>query len=185
MISALYVSTDGPYPKLLDDWWDEKRNAKLYDGTGPVIAHPPCAPWGSFRFVQKKHDPTCGPIAVEQVRKFGGVLEHPRGSKLWEHCGLPRPCEPDDAFGGFTVSVKQVSWGHCSVKPTWLYFCKVDKQKVFDTIKTGGTPTRSCGFNPSKQPKYAGRLPRATPLEMLATPLDFAKWLIEMVTPCP
>jgi len=49
MISALYVETNGCYFNLPDvDPWDEQREARLYNGPNPVIAHPPCQRWGRF-----------------------------------------------------------------------------------------------------------------------------------------
>ena len=75
-VSALYIDPRGPYPALVADCWDEARDAKHYDGPNPVVAHPPCGPWGRLRFLCKYQDASCGPRAVEQVRAFGGVLEH-------------------------------------------------------------------------------------------------------------
>lgn len=66
-------------------------------------------------------DPDIGPRAVEQVRRWGGVLEHPKGSRLFERCGLPRPGEPADSAGGVTFEVSQVHWGHVAEKRTLLY----------------------------------------------------------------
>lgn len=62
-----------------------------------------------------------GPVAVAQVRRWGGVLEHPARSRLWQHCGLPRPGELPDAWGGISIEVEQVDWGHVARKQTWLY----------------------------------------------------------------
>jgi hypothetical protein len=43
MIAALYVEKNGCYFNLPGvDPWDVKRDARLYDGPYPVIAHPPC-----------------------------------------------------------------------------------------------------------------------------------------------
>jgi hypothetical protein len=42
LIAALYVETGGVYYGLPDvDPWDEARDARLYDGPWPVVAHPP------------------------------------------------------------------------------------------------------------------------------------------------
>ena len=48
-IAALYVETGGCYFGLPDvDPWDEIRDARLYEGPWPVVAHPPCQRWGRF-----------------------------------------------------------------------------------------------------------------------------------------
>ena len=45
-IAALYVQKNGCYFGLPDvDPWDEERDARLYAGPHPVVAHPPCARW--------------------------------------------------------------------------------------------------------------------------------------------
>jgi hypothetical protein len=48
VIAALYVATGGCYFGLPDvDPWDVERDARLYPGPHPVIAHPPCGKtWG-------------------------------------------------------------------------------------------------------------------------------------------
>lgn len=47
MIAALYVQTDGVYADIPDvELWDEARDARLYTGPHPVVAHPPCQRWG-------------------------------------------------------------------------------------------------------------------------------------------
>lgn len=107
------------------DCWGEDRDARLYDGPHPVVAHPPCGPWGRSAKFSKYQDPSCGPIAVEQVRHFGGVLEHPEHSRLWQRCRMARPGELPDAFGGITVVVDQVRWGHVARKRSWLYLVGV------------------------------------------------------------
>src|SRR5208282_2605434 len=81
-VAALYVDPLGPYPLLFDvDWYDEKRDARGYDGPHPVVAHPPCGPWGQLHHRCKRdQDKEFGPLAVAAVRRHGGVLEHPAGS---------------------------------------------------------------------------------------------------------
>ena len=120
-VSVLYVDPRGPYPKLVADWWDEKRDARLYAGPNPVVAHPPCGPWSSLRHLWTKHQKEVGPFAVEQVRRWGGVLEHPAYSLLFEACRMPKPGEFSDEHGGCSYEVQQCDWGHPARKRTWIY----------------------------------------------------------------
>src|SRR3954470_6781475 len=103
-IAALYVDRHGPYFGRADvDAWDTERDARQYAGPDPIVAHPPCGPWGRLQHLYKGDEHDCGPRAVDQVRAYGGVLEHPAGSRLWRACGLPRPGELPDAWGGVSV----------------------------------------------------------------------------------
>lgn len=103
------------------------RDARKYPGPYPVVAHPPCGPWGRFwwRYKGGEGDADCGIEAVEAVRKWGGVLEHPHHSGLWAAAELPKPGDVD-SYGGFTVAVNQVNYGHPTIKPTWVYCCGVE-----------------------------------------------------------
>src|SRR5258707_7022100 len=88
-VAALYVDPRGPYPKLVEHWWDEHRDARTYAGPWPVVAHPPCGPWSALRHLHASpEDNEYGVAAIEQVRKWGGVLEQPATSKLFENCGI-------------------------------------------------------------------------------------------------
>jgi hypothetical protein len=135
MIAALYVETDGAYFGLEGvDPWDEARDARLYAGPWPVVAHPPCQRWGRFWHgsTRKPHqfklgdDAGCFAAALGSVREHGGVLEHPADSQAWKHFELARPSRDGgwiaaDSDGGYTCYVEQGFYGHTSRKPTWLY----------------------------------------------------------------
>jgi hypothetical protein len=74
LIAALYIDRGGPYPKMADvDCWDEARDARLYPGPGPVVAHPPCGPWGRLRHLYRGNEHDCGPRAVEQLEAPPGI----------------------------------------------------------------------------------------------------------------
>ena len=120
-VAALFIDRRGPYPARTPHAYDVERNAKTYVGPWPVVAHPPCGPWGRLRHLSRYDDPTCAPWAVHAVQFWGGVLEHPRNSLLWAHCNLPKPGEGVDRFGGYSLEVNQCDFGHVARKATWLY----------------------------------------------------------------
>ncbi len=139
-IAALYVETDGGYFGLSDvEPWDEARDAKLYAGPHPVVAHPPCQRWGRYaeshpitgRIGTLGDDGGCFKSALAAVRTWGGVLEHPKDSRAWDHFGLQKP-PPTGGWvmandqGGWTCCVDQGHYGHISNKRTWLYATGVE-----------------------------------------------------------
>lgn len=127
-VAALFVRRDSVYKTMTDvDAFDVDRNALNFRGGMPVVAHPPCRSWGRLRAFAT---PAPGErdlafFAVDQVRRFGGVLEHPAASTLWPAAGLPR-LGSRDRFGGWTLPVLQSAWGHRADKPTWLYVVGVE-----------------------------------------------------------
>jgi hypothetical protein len=138
-IAALYVETNGIYYGLDDvDPWDEERDARLYAGPWPVVAHPPCARWSILagmietRYGYKRGDDGgCFEAALNAVRKWGGVLEHPAHSAAFRTFGLPIPTRGggwvgtlDD--GGWSCWIDQGWYGHTLKKPTWLYCVGTD-----------------------------------------------------------
>jgi hypothetical protein len=174
-VAALYVDPIGPYPRLVSEWYDEARDARMYAGPWPVVAHPPCGPWGRLKFLCTKQEKNCGPHAVAMVRLYGGVLEHPANSSLWKYCSMPRPGEIADVFGGVTYALRQVSWGHCCEKPTWIYVVGVDSRIVIEGIRTGGSATKRITNGPR-----GPQLKRATSKEASRSPPEFAAWLVSL-----
>jgi hypothetical protein len=153
VIAALFVETDGCYFGMDGiDPWDVGRDARLYTGPWPIVAHPPCQRWGRFWHgsTRKPHqfklgdDDGCFAAALAAVRIWGGVLEHPADSHAWEAFDLPKPVRgggwtaPSPWNGGASCYVEQGHYGHLSRKPTWLYACKVD----FPELEWGRLPQR-------------------------------------------
>ena len=73
----------------------------------------------------KGDDGGCFAAALEAARRFGGVIEHPRGSHAWPHFGLNTPPREGgwvsaDDRGGWTCCVEQGRYGHFARKPTLL-----------------------------------------------------------------
>ena len=145
MIAALYIEEGGCYAGVPGiDAWGISRDARTYAGPHPVVAHPPCQRWGRFWHgsTRKPHqfklgdDGGCFEAALDAVREFGGVLEHPCDSHAWRHFGLTPPkrfagwVPAGDRLGGralgWTCYVEQGHYGHFSLKKTWLYAVGVD-----------------------------------------------------------
>ena len=133
MIAALYVETNGVYYGLPDvDPWDEERDARLYAGPWPVVAHPPCERWSVLApLVEKTHGYIVGDdggkfaAALSAVRRWGGVIEHPAFSYAWWAFDLPKPPRgmgwQYGLCGGASCYIEQWHYGHRAIKPTWLY----------------------------------------------------------------
>ncbi len=131
-VAALYVETGGAYFGMPDvDPWDEERDARLYAGPHPVVAHPPCSAWCQMAPVNEARyghpvgaDGGCFAAALAAVRRWGGVLEHPAVTLAWRAFDLPEP--PAEGWqralgGGFVAQVAQRNYGHRAQKRTWLY----------------------------------------------------------------
>lgn len=185
-VSVLYVDPRGPYPKLVADWWDEKRDARLYAGPNPVVAHPPCHLWTNLAAVNFKryggehnrpgNDGGCFSSALLDVRAYGGVLEHPAGSKAWEEHGLFEPSPSSHGWWqsgprSWVCEVWQSAYGHRARKRTWLYFCSRKRPADLNWSREPGT--HQCGWFDRKKPTLGKR-------EASATPEAFALALIDL-----
>jgi hypothetical protein len=166
-VSVLYVDPRGPYPKLVADWWDEKRDARLYAGPNPVVAHPPCGPYSSLRTLSRETTADCGPLAVAAVQRWGGVLEQPSGSKLWEVCGLPAP-----------FVVDQVDFGHVARKRTWLYLVGCTPGPL--PPKRKATHWCSGSQTPGARGKPPPGIKICSAQQRRRTPVAFAEWLLDL-----
>ncbi len=182
-VSVLYVDPRGPYPSLVSDWWDEKRDARRYAGPNPVVAHPPCQLWTNLARVNFKryggehnrpgNDGGCFLRALQCVDAYGGVLEHPAGSYAWAAYGLSKPergCWSACA-AGWCCEVAQSAYGHQARKLTWLYYVGERLPVELDWSVPEGT--HQCGWFDRKKPTLGKR-------EASATPLPFARLLLEL-----
>jgi hypothetical protein len=132
-VAALFVEKNGVYANVPGvDPWDETRDARLYAGPYPVVAHPPCARWSRLagfteaRFGYKRGDDGgCFESALASVRRWGGVLEHPAYSAAWDKFCLPEPIWRGGwnlaLDGGASCYIEQGRYGLPVKKATWLY----------------------------------------------------------------
>ena len=147
-VAALFVEKGGSYAGLPGvDPWPESRDARKYAGPWAVVAHPPCSRWCRLaglveaRWGHKRgEDGGCFESALESVRRYGGVLEHPAYTDAWGAFALPRPPRGGgwvgSLCGGWTCHVEQGRYGHPAKKATWLYAVGVELPE----LKWGSVP---------------------------------------------
>jgi len=186
VIAALFVDPRGPYandPRF--DIWDEERDARTYAGPHPVIAHPPCARWCRLAPVNAARwgakigqDGGTFKAALEAVRTYGGVLEHPAYSIAWDRYQLPVPKRGvwrrtlwDE---GFVTEVSQSAYGHVARKRTWLYV--IGDPLPMDWSDPPGQVVVGAGVNTGQA---AGK-GRPSALEAIATPPAFMEALVAL-----
>ncbi len=204
MIAALYVAAGGCYYGLegVEPWGLPDRDARLYAGPWPVVAHPPCERWGRYwyggpmlhklgRRRELGDDGGCFAAALASVRQWGGVLEHPEASHAWRAHGLTRPPRAggwvEAGDGGWTCCVEQGHYGHRARKATWLYANGVGLPGLTWGASPAGVRLDQ-GFHSKEErraaqrlgtlrAKGAKRMPRA---ECAATPIPFRDVLLDL-----
>jgi hypothetical protein len=187
VIAALYVAKGGCYFGLPEvDPWAAERDARLYAGPWPVVAHPPCSRWCQLAYINEKRyghrvgdDGGCFAAALAAVRRWGGVLEHPARSYAWPAFSLPAPPRrgwQGTLCGGWTCQVSQAAYGHRARKLTWLYYVGVAPP---DLNWSHPHPTAQVSFckNHGDSP-----LPRLSKREAAATPSAFRDLLIALAS---
>lgn len=191
-IAVLFARQNSIY-KTMDgcDVWDIDRDARLWPGGCQVVVHPPCRAWGRLRHFAKPREgeKDLAIQAVAHVRKWGGVLEHPKCSQLWPVAELPKPGEVDE-YGGWTLPCLQWWWGHRAEKATLLYIvgCKPEDIPPFE-IKLGKS---DCVIRLDKRRPDGTHIRKGDPdwrqplgpEEREATPPAFAEWLVELARRC-
>ena len=199
MIAALYVLKGGPYFGLPDVVpWPEDRDARLYAGPWPVVAHPPCARWGRYwsggpsahgtRLLGD--DDGCFESALAAVRRWGGVLEHPEGTHAWKRFHIVSP----PRYGGWvpagllhpaalTCCVEQGHYGHPAAKATWLY---VSGLRFPPGLKWGPCGKRLLlddGYHTTEERRRAvktGVCQRLSARQRAETPIPFRDLLLDL-----
>lgn len=173
MISVLCCRRDSVYKHLGVDCWDADRNAWGYDGSGPVIAHPPCRVWARLsqfvvaNDVEVANEVVLGLFCASVVKERGGVLEHPATSALWRHADLPLPGEVRGRC--FSFRAPQFWWGHACRKESWFFVsgCTLGDLPAVP-FRLEGPRVSYIQDSRSGDPARDG------------TPYELAKWLIEV-----
>lgn len=190
-VAVLFARADSIYKTLPGvQVYDMERDARTYDGPWPVVAHPPCTRWSMIngvvlsRYPHKAAEFAWGndggtfQFALDTVRRVGGVLEHPAGSRAWQHFGLPRRGRMPDRWGGWTAEVRQCDWGHRAEKRTWLYIVGAGPDDL---------PTMPA---PRQHTAVVVRMPECRTVEIMGkaerehTPPQLAEWLVALARRC-
>lgn len=191
MIAALYVSSRGIYTRMPGvDAWPESRDATRYQGPYPVVAHPPCgrwcrlaglveARWGHARGV----DGGLFACALADVRRWGGVLEHPAHSAAWSAFGLPAPHRSGGwqrgMDGGWAAHVEQARYGHRARKETWLYYYSAGGYAPPADLRWGNSAGHEALVSWCRN-RTTDQRPRLWKREASATPPEFAAELVRL-----
>lgn len=184
-VAVLFARADSVYKRLRGcDVWDEARDARRWPGGAPVVAHPPCRLWGRLRHMAKAPaaERELAPLAVANVRRYGGVLEHPAGSRLWDECGLPMPGAAPDEWGGWTLEAPQHWWGHRAEKLTWFYIVGCDQRHIPPVQPSLLEATHV--INTKLRQGDPGYRPSVTHAEREHTPPALAEWLVDLARRC-
>ncbi len=196
-VAALFVEKNGPYWNLDGvDAWDKERDARLYAGPHPVVAHPPCQLWVNLAAVNWKRyqrekpawypggsDGGCFGSALASVRRWGGVLEHPADSHAWAHFDLPEPQSLgwqrsfNNAWawsGGdeYVCELWQNAYGHRARKRTWLFYVGEPPVELRWNAQPGEAQV---GWFDRKKPTVGKREASATPPAFRDALLELAR----------
>lgn len=191
IVAVLFARTDSIY-KILPgcDVYDIDRDARTFSGGMPVVAHPPCTRWSMMngvvlsRYPHKAEEFAWGndggtfEFALDAVRRNGGVLEHPAGSRAFHHYRLPRIGRMPDKFGGWAFEVRQCDWGHRAEKRTWLYVCGAGPDDLPPMPDRREATALVVKMPECRKVEVMGKAEREH------TPPEFAAWLVELARRC-
>ena len=167
MPRSVYLGREGV------DCWDEVRDARKWPGRTPVVAHPPCALWSRLKGLAKRPigEKDLARHAVAMIKLYGGVLEHPQHSSLWQDQDLPMPGRGYSL--SFTMAFPQRYFGHCCEKMTWLWVRGVPSQALPEIPLVLGYPRYIIACSQKHSRKMA-----ASRRKRNATPPKLADWLV-------
>ena len=185
-IAILFARADSIYKTMAGtDVYDIDRDARTWVGGSPLVAHPPCRAWGQLSHMAKPRpdEKDLARWSVVQIRKYGGVLEHPSASKLWPEMGLPSPGKVDE-YGGWTLPIHQHWFGHKAEKSTLLYIvgCHPGDEPTMPMVL--GKARYVVGSSLHRNKKATWARPEIPYAEREHTPPSLAVWLVELARRC-
>lgn len=180
MTTVLFTDKDSIYKKLGQNCYDITRDARTYQGSDTIIAHPPCRHWGMLKqfATPAPNEKELAIMAIKLIETNGGIIEHPKSSALWKTMNIPLPGKettPDK----FTILIWLSWFGYKAKKSTLLYIVGCTQKQLpeipisFDTITH--TVGRSIPVTSGKRTKK-----EVSKKERSQTPELLAKWLIKV-----
>lgn len=176
-MEVLFCETKSVYHYLNCDVYTINRNALNISSCLPAIYHPPCRLWSRLRYFAtwRPGEKWLGVWAIIRVRRYGGIVEHPMGSVLFKFMNCPLPGGPPDKFGGVTIQIDQVEFGHICRKRTWLYCVGLPYGEFIRVPYPGRKPTHTIASSRNKT-----TLSHASKKYRSYTPILLAKELIRL-----
>lgn len=170
-VAALFVSFKSIYHTLPSvDCWTISRDALLYRGDAPIVAHPPCSRWSmlSYSVAAQGGKPVGADggvfeFALDTLFRCGGVLEHPEHSGAWGAFGLSMPLGDGwtratrDGARYWVCRIFQGAYGFPSRKPTWLLYVGTRKPFELDWSKPDERGQMPSGLRASATPPRLAR----------------------------
>ena len=177
MVTVLFCTENSIYKKLGCNVYDKNRDALSWSGKEPAIYHPPCQLWSRMKYFSTapESDKYYALWSVNKVRSYGGILEHPAASSLFNLMNLPKPGRSDEF--GFTVEIDQFNYGHLARKKTWLYICGIEPGLVMPLLSKK-IPAR-CKYVCSTSKR--GHKPELNQKERNKTPIRMAKTFVKII----
>lgn len=167
-VAALFVRRDTPYASLGCDCFDVRRDALTWRGGMPGVFHPPCRAWSQLSHFAKPRpgERQLAVWAMQMVRRWGGVVEHPYNSRLWRESSC-LSFGVRDQWGGLLVPAFQSWWGHRAPKRSCFYV-------------VGAVPV----MPDDSHLKPLTTVERLSAASREATPPELAKWLVNLAARC-
>jgi hypothetical protein len=160
MNRVMFTKKDSFYEKLGADCYGKERNALSLRRPGICIWHPPCGYWSKLKMFcrQPPHTKHYALWALRNVNDYGGILEHPKASDLWNHPEVKQDCI-------FTVQLSD--FGHRARKDTNIYIIGLDRRRIPGFPMVLGEPK--------------GKIENMSTSEREETPELMCKWLLEIL----